>query len=86
MSRRDGKARASMSLFRDASYTAPYSAGPVTLPLGSILHVGVSVEETEAEAYVVVLEDCYATPSPDPHDLMRYYLIQHRYGTELERD
>ncbi|XP_062308766.1 deleted in malignant brain tumors 1 protein-like [Osmerus eperlanus] len=78
VSGRDGKARASMSLFRDASYTAPYSAGPVTLPLGSILHVGVSVEETEAEAYVVVLEDCYATHSPDPDDLMRYYLIQHR--------
>ncbi|XP_067114922.1 uncharacterized protein [Osmerus mordax] len=72
------QARASMSLFRDASYTAPYSAGPVTLPLGSILHVGVSVEETDAEAFVVVLEDCYATHSPHPDDLLKYFLIQHK--------
>ncbi|XP_067114952.1 pancreatic secretory granule membrane major glycoprotein GP2-like [Osmerus mordax] len=70
------QARASMSLFSDANYTAPYSAGPVTLPLGSILHVGVSVEETDAEAYVVVLEDCFATHSPDPDDLLKYFLIQ----------
>ncbi|XP_067115871.1 uromodulin-like [Osmerus mordax] len=72
------KARASMSLFRDANYTAPYPVGPVTLPLGSILHVGVSVEETDAEAFVVVLEDCYATHSSDPYDLLKYFLIQHK--------
>ncbi|XP_046870501.1 deleted in malignant brain tumors 1 protein-like isoform X3 [Hypomesus transpacificus] len=76
------QARASMSLFRDANYTAPYSAGPVTLPLGSILHVGVSVEETDAEAFVVVLEDCYATHSPDPDDLLKYFLIQHKCSTD----
>ncbi|XP_067114958.1 pancreatic secretory granule membrane major glycoprotein GP2-like isoform X1 [Osmerus mordax] len=71
-----------MSLFSDANYTAPYSAGPVTLPLGSILHVGVSVEETDAEAFVVVLEDCYATHSPDPDDLLKYFLIQHKCSTD----
>ncbi|XP_062304014.1 pancreatic secretory granule membrane major glycoprotein GP2 isoform X12 [Osmerus eperlanus] len=75
------QARASMSLFRDANYTAPYPAGPVTLPLGSILHVGVSVEETDAEAFVVVLEDCYATHSPHPDDLLKYFLIQHKCPT-----
>ncbi|XP_062312075.1 uromodulin-like [Osmerus eperlanus] len=76
------QAKTSMSLFRDANYTAPYSAGPVTLPLGSVLHVGVSVEETDAEAFVVVLEDCYATHSPHPDDLLKYFLIQHKCPTD----
>ena len=73
-----------MSLFRDANYTAPYPAGRVTLPLGSALHVGVSVEETDAGIFVVVLEDCYTTHSPDPDDLLKHFLIQHRY-VSLER-
>ncbi|XP_067115918.1 scavenger receptor cysteine-rich type 1 protein M130-like [Osmerus mordax] len=76
------KARTSMSLFRDANYTAPYPAGRVTLPLGSALHVGVSVEETDAGIFVVVLEDCYTTHSPDPDDLLKYFLIQHRCSTD----
>ncbi|XP_062304133.1 uromodulin-like [Osmerus eperlanus] len=76
------KARASMSLFPNSSYTAPYPAGPVTLPLGSVLHVGVSVEETEIGRFVVVLEDCYATHSPDPNDLLKYLLIQHKCPTD----
>ena len=79
MKEEGAKAKTSMSLFSDANYTVPYTAGPVTLPLGSILHVGVSVEETDAEAFVVVLEDCYATHSPHPDDLLKYFLIRHKY-------
>ncbi|XP_062312074.1 pancreatic secretory granule membrane major glycoprotein GP2-like [Osmerus eperlanus] len=82
LSGRGPRARASISLFRDANYTAPYPAGPVTLPLGSILHVCVSVEETDAETFVVVLEDCYATHSPHPDDLLKYFLIQHKCPTD----
>eukprot|EP00063_Salmo_salar_P011042 XP_013985877.1 PREDICTED: uncharacterized protein LOC106564346 [Salmo salar] len=72
------KARASMSLYLNSNYTEPYPAGRVTLPVGSTLHVGVSVEESEAERYVVVLDNCYATESPSPDDLPRFYMIHHR--------
>ncbi|XP_045061517.1 uromodulin-like [Coregonus clupeaformis] len=76
------KARASMSLYRDSNYTEPYPAGqPVTLIVGSSLHVGVSVEESEAERFVVVLEDCYTTESPNPDNLLRTYMIQDRCPT-----
>uniref|UniRef100_A0A674DKU6 ZP domain-containing protein n=1 Tax=Salmo trutta TaxID=8032 RepID=A0A674DKU6_SALTR len=77
------KARASMSLYLNSNYTEPYPAGRVTLPVGSTLHVGVSVEESEAERYVVVLDNYYATESPSPDDLPRFYIIQHRSVTLL---
>ncbi|KAM9425688.1 uromodulin-like [Pholidichthys leucotaenia] len=58
------EATASMSLFPNASFTEPYAAGVVTLPLGSPLYVGVSVQETDP-VFAVVLEDCFATNSQD---------------------
>lgn len=70
-----------MSLYLNSNYTEPYPAGRVTLPVGSTLHVGVSVEESEAERYVVVLDNCYATESPSPDDLPRFYMIHHRSVT-----
>jgi len=72
------RARASMSLFHNSNYTEPYPAGRVSLPLGSAMHVGVSVEETETERFVVVLDDCYATHSSNPDDPMRYFLVQNK--------
>ncbi|XP_038817702.1 uromodulin-like isoform X1 [Salvelinus namaycush] len=76
------KAKASMSLYRDTNYTQPYPAGqPVTLIAGSSLYVGVSVEESEAERFVVVLEDCYTTESPSPDNLPQTYMIQDRCPT-----
>ena len=69
---------ASMSLFQNSNYTEPYPAGPVTLPVGSALYVGVSVGETDPR-FVVVLDDCYATHSSSSDDLMRHFLVQNKY-------
>lgn len=71
------KVRASMSLFLNSNYTESYPAGRVTLPVGSPLYVGVSVEGRDP-AFVVVLEDCYATHSSNSDDPMRYSLIQNK--------
>ncbi|XP_029583170.1 uromodulin-like [Salmo trutta] len=71
------KARASMFLYRNSNYTEPYPAGQaVTLLVGSSLHVGVSVDESDPELFVVVLDDCFTTESPSPDNLLRYYIIQ----------
>ncbi|XP_034150062.1 uromodulin-like isoform X1 [Esox lucius] len=73
------KASASMSLYRQSNYTDPYPAGKlVTLLVGSTLHVGVSVQESDAKTFVVILEDCYTTESPSYDALPRTYLIQDR--------
>ncbi|XP_037619294.1 uromodulin [Sebastes umbrosus] len=71
------KARASMSLFRNSNYIESYPAGRVTLPVGSLLYVGVSVEERDP-SFAVVLEDCYATHSSNPDDSKQYPLIQNK--------
>ncbi|KAM9332806.1 scavenger receptor cysteine-rich domain-containing protein DMBT1-like [Pholidichthys leucotaenia] len=71
------QARASMSLFRNSNYTEVYPPGQVTLPVGSALYVGVSVEDTD-QTFAVVLEDCYATHSPNPHTPIRFPLIQNK--------
>ncbi|KAK6301006.1 hypothetical protein J4Q44_G00291040 [Coregonus suidteri] len=79
------KVGSNMTLYRNDNFTEAYPAGGVTLPVGSVLHVGVSVEESETERFVVVLEDCYATQSPDPEDIMRYYIIQNKCPTEFRQ-
>ncbi|XP_044047286.1 uromodulin-like [Siniperca chuatsi] len=75
------KARASMSLFRNSNYTETYPAGTVTLPVGSPLYVGISVEERDPD-FAVVLEDCHATHSSNPDDPMRYSLIHNKCPTD----
>ena len=72
------KASASMSLFRDSNYAETYPAGPVVLPVGSPLYVGVSVDESDLN-FVAVLEDCFASHSSNPEDPMQYALIQNKY-------
>ncbi|KAK6300804.1 hypothetical protein J4Q44_G00289020, partial [Coregonus suidteri] len=71
------KAKSFMSLYRNSNFTKPYPPGEVLLPVGSALHVGVSVDETD-DQLVVILENCYATHTPNFDDLMRYVLIQNR--------
>uniref|UniRef100_A0A3Q3QAR5 ZP domain-containing protein n=1 Tax=Monopterus albus TaxID=43700 RepID=A0A3Q3QAR5_MONAL len=70
-------ARASMSLFRNSNFTEAYPAGWVSLPVGSPLFVGISVEERDT-GFVVVLEDCYSTHSPNSSDPAQYFLIQNK--------
>ncbi|KAL3996061.1 deleted in malignant brain tumors 1 protein [Sarotherodon galilaeus] len=78
------KARASMSLFHNSSYTESYRAGRVFLPVGSPLYVGVSVEDTDP-VLAAVLEDCYATHSPNPDDPTQYPLIQNKCPTDPQK-
>ncbi|XP_063333377.1 deleted in malignant brain tumors 1 protein-like [Pelmatolapia mariae] len=75
------KARASMSLFRNSNYTESYPPGQVFLPVGSPLYVGVSVEDTDP-VLAAVLEDCYATHTPNPDDPTQYPLIQNKCPTD----
>ncbi|XP_035259225.1 uromodulin-like [Anguilla anguilla] len=72
------RSSAAMALYRNDNYTDPYSAGAVVLPLGSALHVGVSVEEAASDRFAVVLENCYSTPSADSNHPAPFFLIQNR--------
>ncbi|XP_047198252.1 deleted in malignant brain tumors 1 protein [Hippoglossus stenolepis] len=78
------RARASMSLFRTSTFTQPYPSGLITLPVGSPLHVGVSVLVRDP-SFVVVLENCYASNSSNPNDTTRYFFIQNKCPTDRQQ-
>uniref|UniRef100_A0A8C6WV95 Uncharacterized protein n=1 Tax=Neogobius melanostomus TaxID=47308 RepID=A0A8C6WV95_9GOBI len=68
---------ASMTLYRDESFSSPYPPGSVSLPLGQPLYVGAFVQENDTN-FVTVLDDCYATYSSSPNDPVRRPLIQNK--------
>ncbi|XP_039671810.1 uromodulin-like isoform X2 [Perca fluviatilis] len=70
--------RAQMTLYKRPDYSEPFPAGPVSLPLGAALHVGVSVENYDNNHYVLLLEHCYVTNSSSADDPAIYDLIQNR--------
>ncbi|XP_078101049.1 uromodulin-like isoform X2 [Sander vitreus] len=69
--------RARMILYERPDYSEPFPAGPVSLPLGAALHVGISVDY-DNNRFVLLLEHCYVTNSPSADDPARYALIQNR--------
>ncbi|XP_051939201.1 uromodulin isoform X3 [Hippocampus zosterae] len=78
------KARASMVLFRNSNYTGAYPAGAVSLPVGSPLYVGVSVDKRDP-SLALVLEDCFASHSPNPANPERYSLIQNKCPVDRQQ-
>ncbi|XP_049455242.1 uromodulin-like isoform X2 [Epinephelus fuscoguttatus] len=70
--------RAGMTLYQRPDYSEPFPAGPVRLPLGVPLYVGVSVENYDNNLFKLLLENCYVTNSPSADDPARYVLIQNR--------
>lgn len=73
------RAQAFMSLYRNANYNQVYPSGSLSLPVGSPLYVGVSVEERDP-SFVNVLENCYASLSSNPDDPRRQYFIQNKWA------
>ncbi|XP_066572407.1 uromodulin-like [Amia ocellicauda] len=78
-----GSTTTTMSLYQDSNYTEPFTAGSVSLPLTSTLFVGVFVEDIEEAQFSVILEDCYATPTADDRDAVRFFIIQNRCPNDL---
>ncbi|TDH06413.1 hypothetical protein EPR50_G00132890 [Perca flavescens] len=70
--------RARITLYKRPDYSEPFPAGPVSLPLGTALHVGVSVENYDNNHFVLLLEHCYVTNSSSADDPATYDLIQNR--------
>ncbi|KAK7939601.1 hypothetical protein WMY93_002927 [Mugilogobius chulae] len=79
-----GAPRATMSLYRDSSYSTTYPSGSVSLPVGQPLYVGVFVEENDLN-FVTVLDNCYGTYTSNPNDPMRHYLIQNKCPTDPQQ-
>uniref|UniRef100_A0A8C3YF25 ZP domain-containing protein n=1 Tax=Catagonus wagneri TaxID=51154 RepID=A0A8C3YF25_9CETA len=65
-----------MALFQDPNYTSPYEGTEVVLSVESMLYVGAILERGDASQFNLVLRNCYATPSGDKADPVRYFIIR----------
>uniref|UniRef100_A0A8C5Q5R7 ZP domain-containing protein n=1 Tax=Leptobrachium leishanense TaxID=445787 RepID=A0A8C5Q5R7_9ANUR len=71
-----GQLLATIALYRDASYYTPYEGSEVILTSKSVLYIGVMLNGGDTDQFVLVMKNCYATPSRSASDSRRYYLIR----------
>ncbi|XP_024862541.2 zona pellucida sperm-binding protein 4 isoform X2 [Kryptolebias marmoratus] len=72
-----GTLRTEMRFAKDSSYSSFYSSSsrPAGLELGQPVFVEVFVVKHQNKDLTLLLEDCWATPTEDPHDPQRWNLI-----------
>ncbi|MEE6508621.1 hypothetical protein FKM82_022049 [Ascaphus truei] len=73
-----GNFKATMALYENANYTKPYQDKEIVLSTKSILYVGVFVDGGDPSQFAVVMKNCYATPTNNPEDSVKYYFIKER--------
>ncbi|XP_072273143.1 uromodulin-like isoform X2 [Pyxicephalus adspersus] len=71
-----GKFTATMALFKDSSYTIPYEGSEVVLSSEDYLYIGVFVQGGDTSKYVLVMRNCYATPTEYANDSLKYHIIK----------
>lgn len=65
-----------MALFQDESYTQPYEGAEVALQVESMLYVGAMLERGDDSRFKLLLRNCYATPTKDKNDPVKYFIIR----------
>ncbi|XP_073503720.1 uncharacterized protein [Phyllobates terribilis] len=64
-----------MAIFKDPAYVIPRQEGDV-LSTKDILYVGVTITEGDTDHFDLVMKNCFATPTNNPHDNLKYYIIK----------
>ncbi|XP_068422029.1 pancreatic secretory granule membrane major glycoprotein GP2 [Eschrichtius robustus] len=72
----EGEFTVRMALFQDQNYTSPYEGAAVVLSVESMLYVGAILERGDTSRFNLVLRNCYATPTGDMNDPVRYFIIK----------
>ncbi|KAM8777572.1 pancreatic secretory granule membrane major glycoprotein GP2-like [Rhynchonycteris naso] len=65
-----------MALFRDRNYTLPFEGAEAVLSLDSMLYVGAFLERGDAGRFRLLLRNCYATPTGEKTDPVKYFIIR----------
>ncbi|XP_063788812.1 uromodulin-like [Pseudophryne corroboree] len=73
-----GQFKAQMVLYRDDSYLSPYQGNEIILSTKNILYVGVILEGENTSQYVVLMKNCFATPTRSIDDPVKYYMIKNK--------
>ncbi|XP_077305976.1 uromodulin-like [Lithobates pipiens] len=70
-----GQFKVYMALYKNSNYTTPYSGSEVAMSTKEFLYGGVFFPG-DTSNLVLVMKNCYATPSNDENDPMKYHFIQ----------
>ncbi|XP_066432336.1 uromodulin-like [Eleutherodactylus coqui] len=73
-----GEFKAEMLLYKDDTYESPYDGSEISMSTEDTLYVAVTLDGETSDQYVVVLENCFATPTRNPDDPMKYHIIKNR--------
>nr|XP_033770147.1 uromodulin-like [Geotrypetes seraphini] len=71
-----GQFRVRMALYKDQAYISPYEGSEVVLSTKSVLYVGVLLHEGDTSQFVIILKNCYATPTRNATDPVKYSIIK----------
>ncbi|XP_077350196.1 uncharacterized protein LOC144000332 isoform X1 [Lithobates pipiens] len=71
-----GTFETTLAFYKDSGYNNPFSGSEDTLSTEDFLYVGVFIQGGDASNLVLVIKNCYATPSNDVNDPLKYYIIQ----------
>ncbi|XP_073490768.1 uromodulin-like [Aquarana catesbeiana] len=71
-----GTFQATLAIYIDSSYKNPYTGSEVALSTEEFLYIKVFIQDGDTSNLVLVMKNCYATPSNDVNDPLKYYIIQ----------
>ncbi|XP_012591531.1 pancreatic secretory granule membrane major glycoprotein GP2 [Microcebus murinus] len=78
----EGEFTVRMALFRDGNYTNPYEGARAVLSVESMLYVGAILERGDTSRFNLLLRNCYATPTEDKADPVKYFIIRNSCPNE----
>ncbi|XP_069839853.1 uromodulin-like isoform X2 [Dendropsophus ebraccatus] len=73
-----GQFKAEMVLYKDENYAFPYYDNEVTLSTKATLYVAVTLKAETSHTYVVVMKNCFATPTRNFYDPVKYDIIKNK--------
>lgn len=65
-----------MALFQSPAYTQPHQGPSVMLSTEAFLYVGTMLDGGDLSRFVLLMTNCYATPSNNSADPVKYFIIQ----------
>ncbi|CAH2307097.1 uromodulin [Pelobates cultripes] len=71
-----GKFKVAMALYKDLSYVTPFEGPELNISTADTLYVGVFIAEGDTTAFNLVMENCFATPTNNIYDSVKYFIIQ----------
>ncbi|KAK9392918.1 uromodulin-like [Crotalus adamanteus] len=73
---KEGDFTVTMGLYESAGFQKPYSQQPLSLLMSDTLYVLLQIEgQDQVKYFFLSVEDCWGTPTNDPDDSTKHYLI-----------